>query len=115
MTKKTLITEVQDVITDATSQDLQLLPFSGQPLVCYDRIVAADLTSGVTLITIGFLRGSNEVLLVSGTPAAVGGNIVMEGKVFAPAVWRPFARFKGATLGDKVCLYVFGYLTDNPE
>ena len=115
MAKKTFVSSIRDVISNTSSQDLEFRPARSDQLICYDRIIALDETANPTLITIGLKRGTSEVVLMGGTPAAVGQAIVAEGKFFAPGDYRPFARIIGGSSGDKVVLSVLGYTTDLPD
>jgi hypothetical protein len=113
--KATIVNSVEGRVTSAVSFDIDLRGFPANTLVCYDRLVATDHTSSATNVIIGLKSGVTEVLLGSGAQAALGGTLSVEGKIFAPGHWAPFARFKGASLNDRVALFVFGYVTDNPE
>lgn len=115
MAKQTILLSIIGVITNSTEQDIEISIKPQDALVCYDRLTLLNVTHSPTTVQLGFKAGSNEVILAG--IASPGANVPfsVQGKVFAPSYYRPFARFTGATVGDKVALYVYGYITDLPE
>ena len=115
MAKKTIVNGVEGVISNATSQDLEFKALTPNMLVCYDRLTLVDYDHSPTSVHLGFKSGTSEFLLDGKADPGVGIPFSVLGKVFALGHYRPFARFVGATSGDKVALFAFGYLTDVPE
>jgi hypothetical protein len=103
------------MITNSTEEDIEISIKPSDVLVCYDRLTLLNVEHSPTTVKLGFKGGNNEFILAG--IASPGANVPfsVSGKFFAPAYYRPFARFTGATVGDKVSLYVYGYITDMPD
>jgi hypothetical protein len=97
--------------TAATTDDLSFTRAAKGGLVCYDRLAAVNVGHQATLITFGFHKGANEILLESFAPAAANLVVATSQRVFVAAEWIPFARFSGGTTGDELKFYGYGYLT----
>ena len=112
MIRNNVVNVVRGVVTSATSFDLSINTLPTDQLICYDKIVAVDFTNLFTSVQIGFRVGSDEVLVGGGTASSANIPVVCEGNIYVPGQYRVFARFLGASVGDKVALSVFGYSTD---
>ena len=112
MAKQTFIWSAAGVITNATEQELELPVREGSWLICYDRLTLVDETSSPTSVKIGLKAGTSVSILDGRATPGVDIPFSVAGKVFAPSSYRPCARFSGASLGDRIAFYAYGYLTD---
>lgn len=115
MGKATLVLSARAVITNTTEQDVEIRHTPMNALVCYDRLTLVNHTSNMTSVALGLKAGANEFLLDGKLAPGVNVPFTVNGKCFAPSHFRPFARFTGASAGDKVEFFVYGYITDLPE
>ena len=115
MAKVTFVKRAQTVAVSVMDEAIELPVLQSNLLVCYDRITAQDATNDVTRVEIGLRSGASEYILDGRAAPGVGVPFSVAGKVFANGLYRPFARFVGATAGDQLSLAAFGYITDNPE
>jgi hypothetical protein len=110
--KWTILDSVSMLRTAAVADDLELALFHKDGVACYDVISACDLSNATTLTTLGIKRGTSEFLITTYTAPAAGVVTPTLTRIFAPADARPFARFTGGSPGDRLMLYVFGYISD---
>ena len=115
MAKHTILLSARVVITNATSEDVEIRHTPLDALVCYDRLTLVDHTSNTTSVHLGIKSGGSEFILDGKLAPGLNVPFTVAGKFFAPSYARPFARFVGASLGDKVEFFVYGYITDMPE
>lgn len=107
-----LIEKIEAVRSSASSQDIELKDQDRGGNVCYDRISAVDYTNALTLLTVGMKVGANEFLIESFASPAAGKVVCTNSRVFFPGVYRPFIRVTGGSSGDRIALFVYGYITD---
>jgi hypothetical protein len=112
MIRNTVVNAVRGVVTSAVSHDLPVTSLPTDALICYDKIVAIDFTTACTSVQIGFHVGADEVIVGGGTAVSANIPTVVEGKIYVPGQYRIFARFFGASVGDRIGLFVFGYTSD---
>lgn len=116
MVKKTFVQSYEGKFpTGATSITLKVPTMPQNVLLCYDRIVGVDFTSTTSKITVGFTLGKSEKLLETFHNISAGQAVHVKGKIFVPGNYVLFVRFEGATAGDRVALFAYGYVTDFPE
>jgi hypothetical protein len=109
MSKQSIVNKVEIVLTDTTSQDIELPLNIQSGLIGYDLITAVDYTNSPTLIVLGFKAGASEYLLYGESNPAAQKPVSTPRRVYVPARFTPFARVRGGTSGDKIALFVYGY------
>jgi len=110
MAKASFVWSIGGIRTAATTDDLTLTRVTKPVLICIDRLSAVCVDHAATLITFGFKRGSDEVLLYSVAPSAANQVVTMPERIFVTSDYAPFARFLGGTAGDKLMFYAYGYM-----
>lgn len=111
--KWTILQSVTMLRTGATFDDLELDLFSRDGVVFFDVISGVDKDNATTQTTFGIKRGTSEFLLA--TYAAPAANVVVATvtRIIVPAEARPFMRVTGGVLGDRLELFVYGYLNND--
>ncbi len=115
MAKQTIIRSIEAVITNTTEQDIEIPGREGNFQYCFDRLTLLDVSNSPTTVQIGLKAGTSETILDGKANPGANVPFTVQGKIFAPSTYRPFARFTGATSGDKVKFFVYGYITDLVE
>lgn len=114
MAKQTLILQVQEICTDTTAQRLTLPTFDYRGMVCVDRLTAVVENTPPTYVEFGILSGSREYVLARVVPTATVLSMSMRGKVWHTTAMRPYAKFVGATSGETLDFFFYGYVTTGP-
>lgn len=112
MINQPIILKVEGVRNGESSQDVQIVIVETTNVVCYDRIAAVDYNNSATLITVGMKYGANEYLLESFATPSAGQVVSTQSRLFVPGNYRPFLRITGGTQGDRIALFVYGYISD---
>ena len=112
MPKTIIIGRGSTKCTSATSQTLVASRDVSGRVYCYEHIVAIDETHAPTTIEIGLRGGATDYLLVRAAPSAAAISVAVNDPVYALAEYRPYVTFYGATLGDSLEFYWYGYVID---
>ncbi len=112
MIEQPIILKVESVRDAGDSQDIAISIVESSNVVCYDRIAAVDYTNAATLITVGMKYGANEYLIESFVTPAAGRVVSTQSRLFVPGNYRPFLRVTGGVQGDRIALFVYGYISD---
>lgn len=113
MPKVPFNSEFSGVGTNATYTEVLSDKLLSAQVRCFDRISAVDNTNKPTRIDIGFCDGNVYHFVVSLFPTAKNDVVSVRGKVWLPGNWRVFARFVGASQGDDLRLYCYGYASES--
>jgi len=109
-----LLNQIQGVRSAAASQDFELPVNAPGQVACYDHISAVDYNNALTLVTFGFKKGASEFLLMSVLQPAALFAATTQGRVFMSSDYTPFIRVTGGVAGDRIGLFVYGYIADRP-
>ena len=114
MAREIYVQRKAQVAASTTAEDVVagLAPTGG--LLCLQSFSAVDHDNDVTLVTFGFKAGATEYLVGSVLLEAAQQVANLYGPFYVYGNFRPFARFVGATAGDKVEALFLGYLDRNP-
>jgi len=116
MAKKPFVSQFRAVVpSGSTSYTIYGKSLPSNILVCYDRIAAADLSGTPTLVTFGFRRGAEDILLGSKVPSVAGQCVDVKGKLYLPGHYVPYASFTGVTGDNVLVLSLFGYTTESVD
>lgn len=110
MAKRTIIDRVADVVSSATLFDLSFKPYGSNILVAYDRIVAINHDNACDKVTFLVRIGSNEAILQAFLLPSAGSTMVVEGPVFVTGNGILTIRYEGASVGDKVEAFAYGFV-----
>jgi len=109
-----LVDHVEAIRSAALVQDILLPVRPDGKTACYDRLAAVDYTSALTVLTLGFIYGASEYLIESFAAVAAGFVVSTMGRIFVDSGFTPFVRVTGGVAGDRIALFVYGYLSDKP-
>lgn len=112
MSMDSLDGHVEAVRDGNPSQDILMTVLHPGKTACYDRLTGVNFTSAPTLFTFGFKSGASESLVQSFATPAAGVVVSTTGRIFVDSGDTPFLRVTGGVAGDRIALYVFGYLSD---
>ena len=108
-----LVDHIEEARSAAVVQDIMLPVRPDGKTACYDRIAAVDYTTALTLLTMGFKFGASEYLVESFAAPAAGVVVATQSRIFVHSGFTPFIRVTGGVAGDRIGLFVYGYLSDN--
>lgn len=103
-----IVRRLTNVCTTIVSQDVSIDAWPSQRLVCWQHIVAANLTTAGTRIEILLKRGSRDYLLHRAVAPNVNTSVEIGGLFVVPGDFRVVGRFLGAAVGDTLELYAYG-------
>jgi len=103
-----VIRSMRAVCDDATVQDVSIDEWGTYATLRWTQIMGMDRTNVTTLTEVGLKRSSQFYPFRAATPAAAGRSIQCSGEILAPGDFAPTVRFRGATLGDALEVYVAG-------
>lgn len=112
MVMTSLVNHIEGVRSAAAVQDFELPVRPDGLTACYDRLAALDYTAALTLLTLGFKLGASEYLVQSFAAPGAGFVCSTTGRIFVDSGFTPFVRVTGGGAGDRIGLFVFGYLSD---
>jgi hypothetical protein len=112
MSYNILLNRIEELRNAALVQDIMLPVNIPGMKACYDRIAAVDFTTALTLLTVGFKIGAGEMLVETFTAPAAGVVVATSTRIFVNSNYSPFIRVTGGVLGDRIAMYVFGYISN---
>ena len=112
MSYNILVNRIEEIRTAALTQEI-ILPVNIPGMkACYDRLAAINYNSALTLLTFGFKYGAGEMLLETFAIPVPNFVVCTSTRIFVDSDYSPFIRVTGGNAGDRIALFVYGYLAN---
>lgn len=104
-----IVLKTMEICDDGVTDVVQLNPPRTSKEVVWTRFVAIDEDTQADIIRLMFRYGGQDYIIRSTQPGAAMYSVHSVLEVQLPSAYQPVVEFWGATPGDTLLVYVYGY------